>query len=81
MFTKCTYLAVFSPMTIDYNNIKLKKSYITYIYLRIDYLKVALTEGQGPGQRPPLTPTFSLQWEMGKQTHLDGGTLHLGQPT
>ena len=25
-----------------------------------------------PGQRPPFTPTSPLQWEMGKQTNLDG---------
>ena len=37
-------------------------------------LKVALDEGTWP--RAMLTPTFSLQWEMGKQTHLDGETLH-----
>ena len=37
-------------------------------------------EGHGAEQRPPLTPTSSLQWEMGKQPHLDGGTLHPGQP-
>ena len=45
----------------------------------IQRLKMPLDGGTRPGATTP-THDSSLQWEMGKQTHLDGGTLHPGQP-
>ena len=45
----------------------------------VGHVKMTLDGGTRPRATTP-TPTFSLQWEMGKQTHLDGGTLHPGQP-